>query len=144
MEAKAKTYANDEIEVTFDAKKCMHSEHCWRELGSVFDPKKRPWINPDGADAQRVRDQVARCPSGALSITFKNQENMSDQPSADNAIEMKPLPNGPVMIQGNLKWKNKNGEEETVEGPCALCRCGASDNKPFCDGSHNKIGFKAD
>jgi len=57
---------------------------------------------------------------------------------------MKPLPNGPVMIQGNLKWKNQSGEEKVVEGPCALCRCGASDNKPFCDGSHNKIGFKAD
>jgi len=52
----------------------MHSEHCWRELGSVFDPKKRPWINPDGADAQRVRDQLARWSSGALRITFKTKK----------------------------------------------------------------------
>jgi uncharacterized Fe-S cluster protein YjdI len=140
---KPKTYANDEVEITFDLKKCMHSEHCWRELGSVFDPKKRPWIDPDGADAARIRDQVGRCPSGALSITLKN-ENMSNQKSNENAIGMKPLPNGPVMIEGNLKWQNKNGEEEVIEGPCALCRCGSSDNKPFCDGSHSKIGFKAD
>ena len=69
---------------------------------------------------------------------------MSNQKSTENAFEMKPVPNGPVMIQGNLKWTNKSGEEEVIEGPCALCRCGSSDNKPFCDGSHSKIGFKAD
>jgi uncharacterized Fe-S cluster protein YjdI len=140
---KPKSYANDEVEITFDLKKCMHSEHCWRELGAVFDPQKRPWIDPNGADAQRIRDQVGRCPSGALSINVKNK-NMSDQKPTENAIEMKPVPDGPVMIQGNLKWTNKQGEEQIIEGPCALCRCGSSENKPFCDGSHNKIGFKAE
>jgi hypothetical protein len=90
-----------------------------------------------------MRDQVARCPSGALSITLKNTE-MSDQKSTKNAIEIKPLPNGPVMVQGNIKWSNKNGEEEVIEGPCALCRCGASGNKPFCDGSHKDAGFVAE
>jgi uncharacterized Fe-S cluster protein YjdI len=73
---KPKTYANDEVEITFDLKKCMHSEHCWRELGSVFDPQKRPWIDPDGADAARIRDQVGRFQTGT---TFFDWEGVKER-----------------------------------------------------------------
>ena len=54
------------------------------------------------------------------------------------------LKNGPLLVQGNIHITGDNGQPIPVNGPkCALCRCGASENKPFCDGAHNKIGFQA-
>lgn len=62
----AKAYEGKEVTVTFDAEVCQHAAECVSGLPQVFDTKKRPWINPDGADAEAVREQVRRCPSGAL------------------------------------------------------------------------------
>jgi uncharacterized Fe-S cluster protein YjdI len=62
----AKEYQGKDVVVTFDAEICQHAGECVRGLPQVFDTKKRPWINPDGAPADAVRAQVRRCPSGAL------------------------------------------------------------------------------
>ena len=61
-----KAYEGREIEVSFDNEVCEHSGECVRGLPAVFDTKRRPWIEPDGADADEVAAQVERCPSGAL------------------------------------------------------------------------------
>lgn len=63
-----KRYEGRDVVVTFDAEVCQHAGECVRGLPSVFDTRKRPWIDPDGALAGEVRDAVARCPSGALEI----------------------------------------------------------------------------
>jgi uncharacterized Fe-S cluster protein YjdI len=64
--SKAKAYVGKDVIVTFDAAVCQHAGNCVRGLPLVFDTKAKPWINPDGADAEAVRAQVGRCPSGAL------------------------------------------------------------------------------
>ncbi len=61
-----KHYNGKDVAVSFDASVCQHAGECVKGLPSVFDTKARPWINPDGADADAVRAQVERCPSGAL------------------------------------------------------------------------------
>ena len=61
-----KTYAGEDVDVSFDPDVCMHAANCVRGLPGVFDTKRRPWIVPDAAGADEVLAQVSRCPSGAL------------------------------------------------------------------------------
>ncbi|MEU7973681.1 (4Fe-4S)-binding protein [Micromonospora sp. NPDC049089] len=61
-----KTYEGQKITVTFEARRCLHAAECVRGLPEVFDTSQRPWIRPDGAEAERLAEVVERCPSGAL------------------------------------------------------------------------------
>lgn len=63
-----KEYSNGEITVVWKQELCTHSANCARGLHAVFNPKARPWINMQGASTQQIREQVAKCPSGALSL----------------------------------------------------------------------------
>ena len=63
-----KSFVGAGVTVSFDADVCEHSGNCVKGLAAVFDTSKKPWINPDGASAEDVVAQVARCPSGALRI----------------------------------------------------------------------------
>lgn len=67
-------YKKDSLTVLWDSDLCTHCESCWRELPTVFDPQKRPWVNLEGASAEDIRRQVAKCPSGALSLSPGLQE----------------------------------------------------------------------
>lgn len=52
--------------------------------------------------------------------------------------------NGPYLVEGDVEIYDWNGKPYPIaKKPFALCRCGGSTNKPFCDGTHTKIGFKA-
>ncbi|MEM6726417.1 MAG: (4Fe-4S)-binding protein [Bacteroidota bacterium] len=68
-----KTYANDDITVVWKPNRCIHSKKCWKGLLPVFNPQKKPWVNMEGANTERIIEQVQQCPSGALSY-FVNQE----------------------------------------------------------------------
>jgi uncharacterized Fe-S cluster protein YjdI len=67
-------YTNGEITVVWKPNLCQGSTFCWRGLPEVFRHNQRPWIVTDGAETQRIVDQVAKCPSGALSIIY-NKDN---------------------------------------------------------------------
>lgn len=56
--------------------------------------------------------------------------------------EFKIVPNGPLHVKGNFVIKGTDGKEYDIKGETWLCRCGGSNNKPFCDGSHKKIGVR--
>lgn len=136
-------YTNGETTVVWQPKLCMHSTKCWKELGEVFNPKARPWVNMDGSSSEKIVEQVAKCPSGALSI-----EKIGAEPTPlDTTLTETPTltiqvsPNGPLLITSSCIIKLPNGQEEKRE-KVALCRCGSSANKPFCDGSHKRIGFQ--
>lgn len=139
-----KEYKNDDISVTWKPGMCMHSEKCWRGLGQVFNPKSKPWINMDGAKTQEIIDQVDQCPSGALSWKFNNPDienkNQSAQKNEETIIEV--APNGPLMVYGNTRTKLTDGTEKSSHKVTAFCRCGQSSNKPYCDGTHKKVGFE--
>jgi len=59
----------------------------------------------------------------------------------DSLLKIKVLPNGPLFVEGNMEITLVDGTT-VVKDKAALCRCGASQNKPYCDGAHMKIGFK--
>ena len=134
-----KRYTNDEMTVVWKPDVCIHSTLCWKGLIKVFNPKERPWINLEGAETERIIEQVNKCPSGALSY-FVNGENEETQVEAESIVEV--MANGPLLVYGNLKIKDAEGHETKKNKVTAFCRCGASGNKPFCDGSHKKINFK--
>ena len=68
-----KHYTKGDVTVTWKPNLCAHSKICWQGLIEVFDPRKSPWINMDGADAEKIIEQVKKCPSGALSYEQKVQ-----------------------------------------------------------------------
>ena len=83
-------------------------------------------IDP-GADSQSIIDQVAQCPSGALSIELKQSENNSVM--ENNSLTQSMLPTKDRTVKGTFVFIDKDGKEETKEGNIALCRCGPSKNK---------------
>lgn len=127
-------YSNEDTTVVWKSELCMHSEKCARGLIEVFNPKQSPWVNMQAASSEAIRNQVAQCPSGALSIKGAKSEQ------AD--IEVEATKNGPFVVKGSITVKHADGSTESKTNITALCRCGASANKPYCDGSHKKVGFE--
>lgn len=137
----AKKYTNGEVTIVWKPDMCIHSAICFRGLGEVFDPKKRPWVNPQGADTEKIVAQVKKCPSGALSY-FMNEEAESGQVQVEAETIVETVPNGPLMVYGNVTVKDANGTLTKKNKATAFCRCGGSSNKPYCDGTHRKINFQ--
>lgn len=65
-----KKYTNGEVTIVWKPELCIHSGICFRGLNEVFDPRKRPWITPDGTTSDKIVEQIKKCPSGALSYYF--------------------------------------------------------------------------
>jgi uncharacterized Fe-S cluster protein YjdI len=135
-------YTKGDVTVIWKPNVCIHSKICWTELREVFDPFVRPWINMDGSTLERIVEQVRKCPSGALSYEMKDGTNQEIKTEAASIMNIEIASNGPILIKTSCAIKHSDGREEVKEGITALCRCGASSNKPYCDGSHKKIGFE--
>ncbi|MBV6646661.1 MAG: (4Fe-4S)-binding protein [Cyclobacteriaceae bacterium] len=138
-EEKVRAYKKGDLTVVWRPSLCIHSEKCFKGLPQVFDPNRRPWIDMDGSESEMIQKQVDLCPSGALSAKIRGQGDVD--PSSPSPNEVEPIPNGPLMVYGELVLKNTDGTVAHKSKATAFCRCGASDNKPFCDGSHKNIGF---
>lgn len=144
MKSKIHIYENGEIRIRYDLVRCIHAEECVRGLRQVFDPDRRPWIDPDQAAADRIAEVIERCPSGALHYEMLSSEMLSSprtEPVPKNSIRM--VKDGPVYISGDLRVVDSEGNSVLEETRVALCRCGASSNKPACDNTHLKIRFRA-
>lgn len=70
-------YANEEVTVIWKPEFCQHSTRCWTQLPQVFKPSLKKWIEPDGAPAERIEEQIKKCPSGAL--VFINNHKSPDK-----------------------------------------------------------------
>lgn len=123
-------YRGERIDVTFDAERCIHVRACVEGLPAVFDVDRRPWVDPDAADADEVARVVERCPTGAL--VHDGDEAVPDR----NAVVV--VEDGPVHLRGDLDVRTASGAPVTRETRLAVCRCGRSGNRPLCDGSHER------
>lgn len=136
---KIKEYSREDLTVVWRPSLCIHSEKCWRGLPGVFKPKSKPWIQPEGAETEAIVNQINKCPSGALSyVTI--EEGEKETVEMETVVEQ--IPDGPLLVYGKLKFRNGEGEKVLENKTTAFCRCGQSSNKPFCDGSHVKAGFR--
>ena len=135
------TYQGQHITVKYNPLACSHAAICGAQLKAVFDSEKKPWIQPDAGSVDAIKAVVKACPSGALSYALPGAktQHLVDQ-STGVAIES----NGPYHIK-NIPLKSAN---QAPMGACpdkyVLCRCGASKNKPFCDGSHVNMVWDGD
>ena len=130
------TVQGDRIELEFEARRCIHSRFCVTGAPQVFLANvKGPWIHPDAIPVERLVEVAHACPSGA--IRYRRKDGAPDEPVPPvNLASVREA--GPYAFRGQLE----------IDGAAAgfrvtLCRCGASKNKPYCDGSHSKIGFTA-
>lgn len=134
-----KKYSTDDLSIIWKPQLCIHSENCFKALPRVFNPRRKPWIDPKEEDAEKIKLQIEKCPSGALS--FENQKP-KNAVLKSNTMEIQILENGPLLVQGPLKLSFASGRVENKDKPVALCRCGESKNKPYCDASHKKVDFR--
>ncbi|MFN8116701.1 MAG: (4Fe-4S)-binding protein [Bacteroidia bacterium] len=138
-----KKYSNKDITIVWKPSVCIHSTLCWKGekgLKSVFNPMEKPWIKPEGGTTDEIIERVNNCPSGAISFYYNNEEHKPVETNAESIVEA--MPNGPLLVYGNIVVKDKDGNQTQKNKVTAFCRCGASSNKPYCDGTHTKIGFE--
>lgn len=140
MRTKRREYQGQQILITFDLKRCVHAAVCLQQLPSVFNLSARPWIQVDGASADKIASVIESCPSGAL-----HYERFDGGPAEvpDRVSSVIPIRNGPLYVRGDLSISIEEGDN-LRETRAALCRCGESQNKPFCDNSHRKINFRVE
>lgn len=134
-------YEGDSITILDNRAVCSHAGFCTTGLSAVWRMKQEPWIDPDAADREAIIDTINQCPSGALSY----QINGTEEPRADVAPAILVSENGPYHVVGGLPLDGStNGQKPQLEALYALCRCGHSKNKPFCDGAHWAVKFSDD
>jgi uncharacterized Fe-S cluster protein YjdI len=133
-----RTYSGDAIEVHWEPRLCIHAQNCVRKLPRVFRAAERPWIVVDGAGADAVAAAVERCPTGALHYR-RLDGGPEEEPPVETVVDARP--DGPLFLRGRLQIVGEDGEVIREDTRVALCRCGGSANKPFCDGTHRRIGF---
>jgi len=118
---------------------CAHAGYCTDNLSAVFRMGQEPWIDPDGATVEAIIDVVENCPSGALGYTLEETEFRHSPRGPEIVV----IENGPYRV-GDVELAGQPLGQGVSAGRYTLCRCGASKNKPFCDGSHWDAGFKDD
>ncbi len=138
MSKRLQVYAHDSLSVHFDLGRCIHSAVCVRGLPAVFDPKARPWIRPEAAAVEEIVQIVHRCPTGALQVAIDGVP----VPPVQNDCTVQVGRNGPLMVRGDVRIVDAEGNEILQDTRVALCRCGHSRRKPFCDGAHRDAGFR--
>jgi len=142
MDKIAKKYTNGEITVFWQPRKCIHATTCYRELIDVFNPRKRPWVNMDGASTKEIIRVVKLCPTQALSYKH-NKDMIAGMPeeNQENNAEVRVMEDGPLVLTGNFNIYDPEGKELKRLKVTSLCRCGASHDLPYCDGTHRKTGY---
>ena len=145
-----KLYSTPEIEVSWEPDLCIHSGKCVQGSARVFNPRRRPWIELEHETGARILEIVANCPSGALKArrlnageTGRNEEGPDER--VGGPLEMPVITaskNGPLLVEFACVVKDADGNVVREIQKGAFCRCGQSGTKPFCDGTHKKVGFQ--
>ncbi len=138
MKDKLHVFEGPAITVTWSKRRCIHVAECVRGQPYVFEPGRVPWVDPTQASADRVAEVVRRCPTGALH--FERHDGGAPEP-VPGANVVVPDPDGPLYLTGDIEVVAEDGAPVVRDTRVALCRCGATKNRPFCDGSHWDEGF---
>ncbi len=133
-----KKYTNGDLTVLWKPKLCIHAAICVKKLPEVYNPNEKPWIKAENASIGDLKSQISKCPSGALSYEMKEEK---DDVSSNTETKVQVTANGPLLVHGDLEVTIADGTLEKKKRTTAFCRCGASMNKPYCDGTHNSINF---
>jgi CDGSH-type Zn-finger protein/uncharacterized Fe-S cluster protein YjdI len=133
------TYPGKTIDVTWDERLCIHIGECGKSEGDLFIGGRDPWCQPDLTSVDNTIDVIERCPSGALAYSCKNDKK-TETATAENTVHL--VYNGPLYLKGELNIDDATDDMPGTEFRAALCRCGHSKNKPFCDNNHLEANFE--
>jgi CDGSH-type Zn-finger protein len=135
--ARRAAYSGAQITINDNRAICAHTGFCTDELERVFASGRKPWIDSDAATVDEIAATVRKCPSGALSYTLDGVEYAGDSGDATITVSK----DGPYFVAGSIELVHP-GPHGPSAVRFALCRCGQSSNKPFCDGTHWDAGFR--
>ncbi|MGH8707888.1 MAG: (4Fe-4S)-binding protein, partial [Burkholderiales bacterium] len=131
-------YAGKRITILDNRALCSHAGYCTDSLAAVFRMREEPWIDPDGASVAEIIATIGKCPSGALGYALDGAEaNPPQRPPLVTVTD-----NGPYAVTGGIELTGVEFGDGAAKEHYTLCRCGASRNKPFCDGSHWDVSFR--
>lgn len=131
-------FRGTDLDVTWDERLCIHVSECTRAEQRCFGGGEKPWGRPDDARPAEVTEVIRRCPSGALTYE-RNDDGPEESAPDENTVVV--ASRGPLYLTGDLSIEGAQDDMPGVRFRAALCRCGASKNKPFCDNSHVETGF---
>ena len=127
------TYTGKDINVEWDERLCIHIGECGYSKGKLFIAGRDPWCQPDLSSPDEVQEIIKRCPSGAL--VYRSSDGQSTEtPEPENTVTVSYQ--GPYFVLGDLSIEKAPDDMPGTQFRAALCRCGLSKNKPFCDNSH--------
>ena len=126
----------EKMTLIYEGKKCIHSRFCVTWGPKVFLANVQgPWIHPDAMEVESLVEIAHVCPSGA--IRYKRKDGVHDELAPPvNLVAIRE--GGPYAVRAQILLDGKPADFRAT-----LCRCGASKNKPFCDGSHHEVNFAA-
>lgn len=133
-----KEYKGKTITVLYDPQRCIHAKECVHGAPEVFNPNSNPWVGPDNAEARAIATVIKRCPTGALHYQAADS-TLAERAEPSNTLTV--TPHGPLYLRGSFAVVAEDEKELFSDTRAALCRCGASKNKPFCDNSHFAVAF---
>jgi uncharacterized Fe-S cluster protein YjdI len=162
MSTNDRKYSNDEITVYWRPSKCIHATTCFRELIEVYNPRKRPWVNMQGAPTQRIIEITDKCPTQAIAWKYNKdltaaelsgevdhgeevtpEDILTEQSQEkENGASISVMKNGPLLVEGDFRVIAPDGKELKPMIITSFCRCGHSRAQPYCDGTHRKVGFE--
>ena len=128
-------YVGRDITIVDNTDVCCRDRSCITELPQVFET-----CDPNAASPEEIINTIRKCPSGAL--TYKKGGVHCHDFGREPAMNI--AKNGPIGVVGGIGLNDEMGSKPACEEHYTLCRCGGSKNKPFCDGTHEDIGFRDD
>ncbi len=132
---RASTLGGTGITVRDDRSICVHAGFCGNRVTNIW---KQVADTDDSLVRLAVINEVEKCPSGALTYRFDGEESDNE---VDRPVQVSVIDDGPIWATGSIPVTTSGGDELEVRARVTLCRCGASANKPLCDGSHKDAGF---
>ncbi|MEN0001329.1 MAG: CDGSH iron-sulfur domain-containing protein [Pseudomonadota bacterium] len=129
-----------EVTVSYTPVLCTHAAQCQARAIEVFDPGKKPWIQPENGSVKAIMDVMAACPSGALRVAIGD---LPEQHLTTGDVAINIEKNGPYHVTNVALEAEFNGAGAS-RAKYSLCRCGQSKNKPFCDGTHHDVKWRDD
>lgn len=137
---KVYTFDGTTQKISWDGRLCIHVGECGRAKGDLFVAGRKPWADPDQSDAAGAAEVIARCPTGALALHDRDGNLIKEDAPSSNTMVV--ANDGPLYASGDLSIDGATEDMHSADRRAALCRCGKSKNKPFCDNSHREAGFQ--
>jgi len=132
-------FDGEKLTAAWDGRLCIHVGECTRAKGELFVSGRKPWGEPDRGEPDHVAEVVRRCPTGSL-VYLRKDGGAEEKPESVNRVFISN--NGPLYLRGDLRIDGAADDMPGVRFRAALCRCGDSKNKPFCDNTHEKAAFR--